>query len=444
MGAQLKHKSVRRSPMQDATLGRSLVALGLFFGCAQSSGTGGSVERSVAGDTTFVRNLAPVFADTAHLTEVSTIGLLEGPEEYTFAHINSFTVGAGSDVFIGEVGGPLRQYDSTGEFVRQVGRQGEGPGEVRYVVGLAVLPSGTLVARDLGNGRFSLYDPDGEFTSQWTNSDGQPGYGRDAVTVDSSGAIYIGINPRLSPDDTPLAFPRPIYAKLAATGQVLDTLFAHERFTESCNVHSRRWFRRGWFEDVRVLYQPKVKWSITPVGSLVVGCPADYAFDIIEPSGSVLRVSRDWVPIRVSAEELDSFRDGITISSNQSGYFDAWDWRGPDMPGVKPAYQRFIPAEDGRIWVWPGQASEMIETPEPARLAGFPNHAWQDPMTGAFDVFEADGRFVGSVKLPKNLPYSFSPATPDPHIRGDTLWAVTVDSMDVQYLTRFEVRWPSK
>jgi hypothetical protein len=255
--------------------------------------------------------------------------------------------------------------------------------------------------------------------------------------------LYVGVNPALARDDTPLKFPRPVYTKLTRDGHVLDTLFAHERYTERCDVQSRWWFRRGWFEDIRVFYQPKVKWAITPHGSLIVGCPADYAFDVIEPSGKVLRVSRDWDPIDVSAGELDNFKEWLTIGSNRSGYYDVWEWRGPDPPGELPAYQRIIPAEDGRIWIWPGQRREMVDSSERARLAGFPDKEWRDRMTGAFDVFEADGRFVGSVKLPKNLPYTFYPATPDPFIRGDTIWGVTVDSMDVQYLTVFEVVWPS-
>jgi hypothetical protein len=309
---------------------------------------------------------------------------------------------------------------------------------------MVVLPTGELVVRDLGNGRFSVYGSDGDFRRQWKAPEGLSGHGNSAIDVDSSGLLYFGVNPPLPRDNTPLEFPRPIFVELTSNGQVLDTLFAAQRYTEHCNVQSSWWFRRGWFEDVRVFYQPKVKWAISSDGSLVIGCPADYSFDIVETSGRVLRVSREWAPIEVSSAELDNFRESLTISSNRSGYYDSWQWHGPDLPGILPAYQRFVPAEDGRIWVWPTQRQEKVRRSERARLAGFPDEDWQDPMTGAFDVFEADGRFLGSVLLPENLPYTFYPATPDPFIRGDTLWAVTIDSLDVQYLTEFEVAWPSE
>jgi hypothetical protein len=64
-------------------------------------------------------------------------------------------------------------------------------------------------------------------------------------------------------------------------------------------------------------------------------------------------------------------------------------------------------------------------------------------VSGVFDVFELDGRFLGSVALPPELPYRPFPGSDDPIIRGDTIWAVTQDSLDIQYLSRFLVRWRS-
>jgi hypothetical protein len=127
---------------------------------------------------------------------------------------------------------------------------------------------------------------------------------------------------------------------------------------------------------------------------------------------------------------------------NESGYFERWSWSGPDLPAERPAYQRFIPAADGRIWVWPSQPMSPIELPA-ERPPGLPRTAYQEDRTGAFDVFAADGRWLGAVRLPPDFPYVPWPETLDPCIRGDTLWAVTVDSLDVEYLTRFAVRWPN-
>lgn len=58
---------------------------------------------------------------------------------------------------------PGRLFHPDGTFDRWVGRMGEGPGEFQRGGGGGVLPGDTLWIRDLGNGRFSLFGPDGAF-----------------------------------------------------------------------------------------------------------------------------------------------------------------------------------------------------------------------------------------------------------------------------------------
>lgn len=53
-----------------------------------------------------------------------------------------------------------------------------------------------------------------------------------------------------------------------------------------------------------------------------------------------------------------------------------------------------------------------------------------------FDVFEADGTFLGSVRAPDGLS-----VFPEPVFRGDTLWALTRDELDVQRVVRYRVEW---
>jgi hypothetical protein len=60
---------------------------------------------------------------------------------------------------------------------------------------------------------------------------------------------------------------------------------------------------------------------------------------------------------------------------------------------------------------------------------------------GAFDVFDEYGRWVGSVRLPPAVRYTGYPTTPPVTIRGDTIWAVGRDALDVEYIVKYMVRW---
>jgi hypothetical protein len=56
----------------------------------------------------------------------------------------------------------------------------------------------------------------------------------------------------------------------------------------------------------------------------------------------------------------------------------------------------------------------------------------------AFDVFAPDGRYLGPVEAPPSLR-----TTPEPIVRGDHLWVVTRDELDVASVVRFRIERPA-
>jgi len=93
---------------------------------------------------------------------------------------------------------------------------------------------------------------------------------------------------------------------------------------------------------------------------------------------------------------------------------------------------------DGRIWVSVSLPAERIPDDELApptppvpgsNEPPIPPRRWREPV--AFDVFEPDGRYLGRVALPTGATWRAS--------RGDRLWAVTRDSLDIEQVTRFRV-----
>jgi hypothetical protein len=58
-----------------------------------------------------------------------------------------------------------------------------------------------------------------------------------------------------------------------------------------------------------------------------------------------------------------------------------------------------------------------------------PQPKWRDPIV--YDVFDPDGRYLGRVPAP--------PKTSFKTMRGDHVWAVRRDSLDVEQVVRFRV-----
>ena len=384
---------------------------------------------------------SPAYADTAILREIGRIGRDEGPEELLLYDVTAFLELPDGRMVVADASG-LRMYSRTGEFLAQLGRRGRGPGEVELVVGMAVKANGSLLAVDNGNRRINVYNLATGKLDHWPFPSPRPGYGRNSIVGSLDGETYVAYNPPLPQDGSPSRYPRPIFVKVGNEGEPTDTIFADTRFLEDCPTPSTRMWGGGFIEDLREWYFPKVKWALAKTEAAAVGCPASYEFDLIHPDGSVLRISRDWVPVQRSSEERELIVEGVTFSRNRTRSSGDWSWEGERPPEQKPAYDRIVFGREGRIWVWPTQPSIREEIPDHLRRPGLRPVDFKVPLSGAFDVFDASGEFLGSVRLPADVHYRPFPGIEDPLIRGDTLWAITYDSLDVPYLTQFAVQWP--
>ena len=173
---------------------------------------------------------------------------------------------------------------------------------------------------------------------------------------------------------------------------------------------------------------------------MVGGISTQYAISLFLEPGRVLRIERgDWQPLPVQAAERDEQERIITMSMRQLD--PGWRWNGPSIPDAKPPYKTFFVAEDGRIWVHISQEAYQVEVDEYSDEPGVPGliqvpaASWIEPV--AFDVFEPDGRYLGMVRAPEGFAMN-----PTPVARGDTVWAVVRDELEVPYIVRFVVTLP--
>jgi hypothetical protein len=360
------------------------------------------------------------------LRESGRIGTLDGPVEYTFGAISAFTVGPGGEVYIAEARGEIRHYNRDGEFVRRIARQGAGPGEVRSVIAMAVSPADVLAVVDQGNQRVSVWSAEGEYLRQVRLPGGRQRYGRDGITFDADGEIWLGIfPPRSGREAVDAGRPRPLYGRLAGDGEVRDTVFLPDRDWSACLTRDPA-FEGGWYEDVRESVAPVTQWYRSADGTLAVGCSASYRIHVIR--GDIeLDITRDWEPIAISPEERASWARPQSV-----GY----------APEHKPVFTRLWIADDGRIWVRRTQQSQRQATSDALRSRGAPQFTWVYHLpTDGLDVFDADGSWRGHVATPTGWASEPFPGLGDPYMRGDTVWAATRGALREMYLSKFVVEW---
>ena len=403
-----------------------VATLVFFVACARDGDPGSAAVSTVQrGDTLVVRSLAPSgWEGAARWIREVAIGELEGPPEEVFGRVRAIAVGDDGRIHVTDGQVPtIRIFEADGSYRASLGRRGEGPGELGGPdAGLIVLPDGRVVVRDPGNARLQLFTSAGEAEATWPVITGQY-INRRAFALQGDTLL----NPDLVNPMDPLPEWRPGLVRIAPDGSVLDTLPI-----PSTGRGAHRFVARvgGNAAEIDLPFAPTEHWAWHPAGFLAHGVGDRYTVTLERPEGP-LRIEREVDPVPVtSAERAQEERRVL----NAMRWLDrGWRWDGPPIPETKPAFSGIWTGRDGRIWVLregPGYESEDgdYDPSDPFDT----EIRWRSERL--LDGFRADGTFLGTSVLPRDLD-----STVPPVLAGDHLWAVTRDELGVQRVVRYRL-----
>jgi len=383
------------------------------------------------GDTVVVRTLSgSIWGDTAYLVPEVTIGTLEGADEYVLGRPQAMAVGENGMILVLDSQVPVvRMYRPSGTHLRDLGKEGSGPGEYRSPDGVAVLPDGRILVRDPPNSRIAVFDESGSYLYQWHLSGGFNSGTR--FYVDHGGNSYVTalLDRNLDPWDWRMALIR-----YSPEGEILDTIpeptwdFDPPQLTAS---------REGSSSSRDVPFSAEVATGFSPEGYWIGGLSTRYRIDLFRSESQVLRLEKDWVPVSVLPEEAEEQRRR-TIQGFQRQY-GSWRWNGPGIPDAKPPFKEVFVSWEGNIWVALSTTGVLAMTEQEARAeeaaSGRTPLSFVEPW--AFDVFSSEGEYLGLVRVPETFQIR-----PEPVVRGDSVWAVVRDEFDLPSVVRFRVVHP--
>ena len=116
-------------------------------------------------DVTWIPEAVTCRACTIELTEHARLGREEGEGAIEFLGGHSFSAidSEGRIYLRGHFSTEVKVYEKDGEFRQTIGREGEGPGEFRGVMGIVVGLGDSLFVLDRFNMRLSVFDPGHRF-----------------------------------------------------------------------------------------------------------------------------------------------------------------------------------------------------------------------------------------------------------------------------------------
>ena len=387
-----------RRALATSVIAFSLIACASPENVAESDGTWVGTVTSEGNVTTVINESGSVWGGTARLVEEASIGVDVGEEPYMLGSIVAITASNDRIYLLDEKPPKVRVYDLDGAHVLDIGREGQGPGELNRAYSIGIRADGKLLVHAGGNARINVFSPDGELLHDWPLQGG-PFWSSTQMVMMTDGTVYTWL-PAGDRDErgirglgmVPLSMDGELGDPiLLPEGEPTLTLGRISGTSSSVGFSINR--------DLIVPFSPRTRSGLSPVGAIVSGSGDRYRFEARKFDGSVLVVERIAEPVPVDAEEASWYRRYITAQALDLD--PSWSWSGPDIPVTKPYFSAFYADHDGRIWVrrpGPGRRlPDCDEDPYPA-IPGRIARCWED--SELVDVFGPDGRYLGDIEFP--------------------------------------------
>ena len=428
---------MRQPPLRDACA-VLMLTLGLAGCGAQESGV--AVDRAWVGTittegnvTTVVNESGSVWGGPARLVEEASIGVEFGEDAYMFGQVRAIAATDEEIYVLDQQVSMIRVYDVEGRHLRDIGKEGEGPGEFRQPASMVIGPKGRIYVRDARNGRISVLSPEGgELATMHLNT----GFSTSTpMVITTHGQLYNSerTNPTGAIEDWGMAMvPR----------SEDDTQEGEPIFPPELGFDNAEWRIEGRNEGAVAIYSvpfaPSDVWTLSPSGAVIGGVSEDYSFEIRHPDGRITRVVKDWDPVPVDPDEGEWFKRNATARMRRM--FPEWIWNGSDVPSHKPAYSQLLADLSGRIWVRRPGSGYHVDTEcheNPLVESDNEEPCWREHTT--WDVFDEEGRFLGKADVPEGISLY-----PGPYIRDDVFLSSFMDEMGTIMVKRYRLVLPGE
>ena len=333
--------------------------------------------------------------------------------------------GGGADVFgaVGDVGFDAAEnlyvldrlnarvvvFDSTGRFVRTLGRRGGGPGEFAAPQQMTVSRNGEAIVSDAGRRTLVVFGREGA-----ARSVPYPGasllIGRALAAHPQGGVVSVAMGNPIARDAN--AFGEEVLLWLPDAGRpprLLATVSTPaSRGTES----------RGVTMHSPPIFSPSFRFAVFSSGGVAVVDDAEYAVRVLDPAGRVIRIlQRPISPRVVTARDRAYERErrarqlseggGLRLVGPQGGPVPSSvrasvgeQLRDAEFARVMPVIRRIAVDPAGNLWI--ERTGPDLAHP------------------GSVDLVSPNGRYLGTL-AGREVPAAFSPAGRAAYVREDSL-----------------------
>lgn len=391
------------------------------------------VERSTVDGVETVRNISGSEWGEVGLSLIVEIGGDES-EDYMFARPMGIWA-TDAAVYVADMNLGLRSYTRDGEFIRQYGRQGEGPGEYSELFSTAVLADGRVVAQ--GFEKLVFYQQDGTFDEEWRIQPVTDGYTIQGgpFVVTAEGRMFLRVRRRIEGATDPREA-QGGYVQAGPEGWVGEFLMMQRPEVDRSPIMVPCPGGRGAC-FLSIPYRPGGVVMLTPQLKLASGVTDRYRFRVESRDGSVMVIERFEEPVALTDLERRYHEAAIEARARRS--VPGYELDTNLFPAVKPAFILLLATQDGRILAVREGGSRWKTEECGSHDDWVPDEGRNDCLEAQIfvDIFAGDGRYLGYFERPSDvrLPYA--------HFNGNEMWTYALGADGNSVVRGYELIIPT-
>lgn len=365
----------------------SLTCLFILVSCNQQKTEWKGTIEELDGVTVVKNPAEPLYGEDAFLLdEEIPIGVAAGKEEYIFSQISGIDVDREGNIYlIDALSAHIRVFDKDGQYLRTIGRKGQGPGEIQMPYYVQITPQNEVLVHDFMAQRMIFYSLEGEFLRQ--KSTAQTGIFFLPFRLASNGnlTVIVGLSP------PPIGG---IVLKMYDSSLELIKVIAEEERGQ-----------RGIFD----IGKPTWFCDVSPNDTLVWGDSQEYVLQILDHNGELIRkITKEHRSVKITLEDK--------VKYNKM-------YEEPLKRGLKISFRSFFPVFND-ICI---DDSDRIYVKTYERVEG------EDELF-YFDVFDPEGIYIAKVPVKANLDRNSV-------WKNSRLYTIEEDEDGYPVVKRYKVTW---
>jgi len=257
-----------------------------------------------------------------------------------------------------EQAGNIKVFNHNGDFLKTIGKKGQGPGEFAMPISLAITPSQNIIVNDMGQRKILFFDAEGNYIKQLSIADKFLFFG---PMVTSTGDLIASHTiPQNGPVTDLKKFNQELEPLLTFTSIPVDK-------PPAVNIFVARSLS-------------SLRWTLTDNDEIIWGDikNPEYELNVHDPKGTLIKkILQEYDPLPITSEDKEKLMEE---TFGQSQMRDQWDVRFPDN---YPPYMGFSVDDEGHIFV---QRYEKQK----------------DEQGGLVDIFDSEGQYMAQIRFKMN------------------------------------------